>query len=85
MAGELHGEVASEAIWQFNDDGLCAIRCQPLQHLPKPGTRIDTISTANGLVVVLTDDGEACTFGECYDGSPLSFVAVLVGTYIGRA
>ena len=32
-----------------------------LQHLPKAGTVIDAISTADGLVVILGNKGEACT------------------------
>jgi hypothetical protein len=50
-----------------------------LQHLPKAGTVIDAISTADGLVVILGNKGEACTLGVSLDGSSLTLIAILIG------
>jgi len=46
---------------------------------------IDAISTADGLVVILGNKGEACTLGVSLDGSSLTLIAILIGPHIGRA
>ena len=56
-----------------------------MQHLRKAGALVDTVGTAHGLVVVLTNDGEARMLGERLNGCSLTLIAVFVGTDIGRA
>ena len=74
----------SKAIRRRNDDGLCAVRSQLLQHLPKAGAFVDTVGIADGLIVLSTT-GQARPLGVSLDGSPLTLIAVFVGPNIGRA
>jgi hypothetical protein len=85
VASELDGKVTGKPIGRLHDDGLCAIRCQALQHLAKAGSLIDGIGTAHGCIVILFHDGEACSLGERLNGCSLTLIAVLVSTNTGRA
>ena len=64
MPGELHGEVPSEPVGGLYNYGLCAVGGETLQHLRKAWALVDAVGTAHGLVVILTHDGKACSFGE---------------------
>jgi hypothetical protein len=59
MASELHGQVTGEPIGRLHNNGLCAVGCQPLQHLGKAGALIDRVGTADGCIVIFAHNAEA--------------------------
>jgi hypothetical protein len=77
VTGELDREITSEAVGRLHDDGFRSVRREVLQHLSEAGALIDGVRAAHSRVVILPNDGEACSPGEGFNGRPLTFVAGL--------
>jgi hypothetical protein len=82
---ELDRQVTREAVWRLHDYGLRTVRREVLQHLSEAGALIDRVRATHGRVVILPNDGEACSFGECLNGCSLTCVAVFIRANIGSA
>jgi hypothetical protein len=52
-------QFVGEAVGRLRDDRLGAIQGEAVQHLREAGALVDTIDPADGLVVILSDNGEA--------------------------
>jgi hypothetical protein len=84
VPGELHRQVAGEAVRALDDDAPNAVGGDAIEHGLEPGAIYYRVGTGDGGVVVLGDQLVAVGLGECHDGGPLPVVAVLVGPDVAR-
>jgi hypothetical protein len=82
MAGELHHEVAREAVRAFDNDRPRTVAEKPFQHFRKAWTVADRVRAAHCRIVEDLDDLVACGLGVRFDRRALALVAILVGANV---